>query len=170
MLGTRQDGDRGAGSARPATRRRHGSVGRANRLPRAAPLRRASDLERSLITGRVNADYEAIVVLDLQGHTGEKRRLEAVVDTGFSGFLTVTPAIVTELALPFLMTGRAILADGSEARFPVRSAVVLWDDQPVSVEVEAADTTLLIGMRLLEGYRLCADSHDGGRVTIEQLP
>jgi len=122
-----------------------------------------------VITGRVNADYEAVVVLDLQGLTGETRRLEAVVDTGFSGFLTVTPAIVTELALPFLMMGRALLADGSEAQFPVHSAVVLWDDQPVSVDVEAADTTPLVGMRLLEGYRLCADVHDGGGVTIQCL-
>ena len=123
-----------------------------------------------MITGRVNADYEAIVVLDLQGRTGETRRLEAIVDTGFSGFLTVTPAIVTELALPFLMMGRAVLADGSEAKFPVHSAVVLWDDQPVSVDVEAADTTPLVGMRLLEGFQLCTDAHDGGRVTIQRLP
>ena len=123
-----------------------------------------------MITGRVNADYEAIVVVNLQGRTGETRRLEAVVDTGFSGFLTVTPAIVTELALPFLMMGRALLADGSEAQFPVHSAVVLWDDQPVSVDVEAADTTPLVGMRLLEGYRFCTDAQDGGRVTIQRLP
>lgn len=123
-----------------------------------------------MITGRVNADYEAIVVVNLQGQTGETRRLEAVVDTGFSGFLTVTPAIVAELALPFLMMGRAILADGSEAQFPVHSAVVFWDNEPVAVDVEAADTTPLIGMRLLEGFQLCADVHDGGRVTIQRLP
>ena len=123
-----------------------------------------------MITGRVNADYEAIVVVNLQGHTGETRLLEAVVDTGFSGFLTVTPAIVAELALPFLMMGRAILADGSEAQFPVHSGVVVWDGQTVSVDVEAADTTPLIGMRLMEGFRLCTDAHDGGRVTIQRLP
>ncbi|MCY3587149.1 MAG: hypothetical protein OXH40_00485, partial [Chloroflexi bacterium] len=111
----------------------------------AAPLRRAPHPERSVITGQVNADYEAIVVVNLQGRRGEMRRLEAVVDTGFSGFLTVTPAIVAELALPFLMMGRALLADDSEAQFPVHSAVVLWDDQPVSVDVEAADTTPLAG-------------------------
>ena len=78
-----------------------------------------------MITGQVNADYEAIVVVNLQGRRRETRRLEAVFDTGFSGFLTVPPAIVAELALPFLLIGRAILADGSEPRFPVHSAVVL---------------------------------------------
>ena len=44
-----------------------------------------------MITGQVNADYEAIVVVNLQGHTGETQQLEAVVDTGFSRFLTVPP-------------------------------------------------------------------------------
>lgn len=120
-----------------------------------------------MITGQVNADYEAIVVVNLQGRRRETRRLEAVFDTGFSGFLTVPPAIVAELALPFLLIGRAILADGSEPRFLVHSTVVLWDDQSVTDDVEAADTTPLVGMRLLERYRLCAEAHDGGGVTIQ---
>ena len=121
-----------------------------------------------MITGRVNAHYEAIVSLSLQGPTGRTQVIEAVGDTGFSGFLTLTPSMVDALRLPFLMMGQAMLADGREARFPIHSATVLWDNQPVSVDAEAADTKPLIGMRLLDGYRLCADVYDGGRVTIER--
>lgn len=36
--------------------------------------------------------------------------------------------------------------------------------------VDAADTTPLIGIRLLDGYRLCAGVRDGVNVTIARLP
>ena len=45
-----------------------------------------------MIEGVVNAAHEAVVTLHLQEPQGRIRAIEAVVDTGFTGFLTVTPA------------------------------------------------------------------------------
>ena len=39
--------------------------------------------------GSVNAAYEAIIPLRVQGLEGRNRDIEAVVDTGYSGFLTL---------------------------------------------------------------------------------
>ena len=121
-----------------------------------------------MITGHVNAHDEAVATLILRGPTGQTQEIEAIVDTGFTGFLTVTPAMVAALELPFQMMGRATLADGQETTFPMHAVTVMWDGQAVIVDAEEADTTPLIGMRLLDDHRLCVDIHDGGRVTIER--
>ena len=120
-----------------------------------------------MIEGVVNAAYEPIVTLDVQGPSGQASEIEAVIDTGFTGYLTVTPALVTELGLRYLSRGWATLADGSEVPFDVYDVTVLWDGQAVRVEADAADTTPLVGMRLLDSHNLYIEVENGGRVTIQ---
>ena len=60
-----------------------------------------------MIEGAVNAAHEAVVGLRVRGPSGRTRDVRAVVDTGFSRFLTVTPAMVTELGLDYRSRGRA---------------------------------------------------------------
>ena len=55
-----------------------------------------------MIEGVVNAAYEAVVTLPVQGPAGQSREVEAVIDTGFNRFLTLPPALVAELDLPFV--------------------------------------------------------------------
>lgn len=85
-----------------------------------------------MIEGVVNAAYEPIVILGVQSPTGRASEIEAVIDTGFTGFLTVTPALVSELGLRYLTRGWASLADGSEVPFDVYDVTVLWDDPSAS--------------------------------------
>ncbi len=120
-----------------------------------------------MIEGVVNAAYEPIVTLAVQGPSGQSQEIETVIDTGFTGFLTVTPALATELGLPLEGTGRATLADGSEVTFDVYDVAVLWDGQPRYVLADAADTTPLVGMRLLDNHDLSIQVRDGGRVIIQ---
>ena len=120
-----------------------------------------------MIEGVVNAAYEPVVTLAVQGPSRQTAETEAVVDTGFTGFLTVTPALVTELGLVHEGISRATLADGSEVTFDVYDVAVLWDDQPKHVLADAADTTPLVGMRLLDNHNLNIDVVDGGRVIIQ---
>ena len=120
-----------------------------------------------MIEGVVNAAYEPVVTLAVKGPSGQTTETEAVIDTGFTGFLTVTPALVTELGLVLEGTSRATLADGSEVTFDVYDVAVLWDGQPKYVLADAADTTPLVGMRLLDNHNLNIDVVDGGRVIIQ---
>ena len=120
-----------------------------------------------MIAGAVNAAYEPVVTLVVQGPAGETREIDAVIDTGFTGFLTVTPALARELGLDFLGMGLATLADGSEVTFPYYSVAVLWDGQPRNIEADAADTTPLVGMRLLDRHILNVEVEIGGRVLIQ---
>ncbi len=120
-----------------------------------------------MIEGVVNAAYEPVVVLDVQGPSGQASEIEAIIDTGFTGFLTVTPALATELELALEGTSRATLADGSEVTFDVYDVAVLWDGQPKYVLADAADTTPLVGMRMLDRHNLNINVEDGGRVVIQ---
>lgn len=117
-----------------------------------------------MIEGAVNAAYEAIVSLTVRGQEGHTREIEAVVDTGFNGFLNLPPDVVAELGLPFVSIGRAILADGSEISYDVYGVAVLWDGQPRYIEADAADTTPLVGMQLLDRHSLYVEVEGGGRV------
>ncbi len=120
-----------------------------------------------MIEGVVNAAYEAVVPLSVRGPEGGVRDIEAVIDTGYNGFLTLPPVLVRELDLPFVAIGQAILADGGEATFNIHSVTVLLDGQLKAVDVYVADTAPLVGMRLLDGHSLHVEVEDGGRVVIE---
>ena len=120
-----------------------------------------------MIEGVVNTDHEAVVTLAVHGPSGRTREIEAVVDTGYSGFLTVTPALVAELGLDYRGRSRATLADGSEVSFEVYDLTVLWDGRARHIRGDVADTAPLLGMSLLDAHRLCVDVEDGGRVVIE---
>jgi clan AA aspartic protease len=123
-----------------------------------------------MIIGMVNANLEATIrlgVISLQGHPQD---IEAVIDTGFTGFLTLPPALVTALGLSWLCRQPGILADGRVEYFDVYIATVIWDGQPHTIEVEVADTEPLVGMSLLDRHSLRIDVLSGGAVTISALP
>ena len=103
-----------------------------------------------MIAGVVNGNREAIIRLVVTGPTGQQQDTEAIIDTGFTGFLTLPPARVAALELSWRSRQPGILADGSVDIFDVYVASVMWDGQPRNVEVEAADTEPLVGMSLLE--------------------
>ncbi len=119
-------------------------------------------------TGVVNDRLEAIISLSVQGPTGETRSFDAVLDTGFGGFLTLPASLIAELKLPFVGMGRATLGDGSEVTFPFYDVPVLWDGGLRYGLVEAAETTPLLGMAMLDGHNLHVEVRVGGRVTIER--
>jgi len=122
-----------------------------------------------MITGMVNANREAAIRLLVRGPQGHQQEIEAIIDTGFTGFLTLPPLLVTALGLAWLCRQPGILADGRVEYFDVYVATVIWDGQPCTVEVEAADTEPLVGMSLLEHHALRIDILDGGSVSITAL-
>ena len=80
-----------------------------------------------MITGSVNADFEAIVTLSVCSAKGTVHTQDAIIHTGFDGWLSLPPASIAQLNLRWKRRGRAILGDGSECIFNVYEAVVLWD-------------------------------------------
>ena len=63
----------------------------ARRLPGGRQSRGRRPAENRVIEGAVNAAQEAVVGLRVRGPSGRTRDVRAVVDTGFSRFLTLRP-------------------------------------------------------------------------------
>jgi clan AA aspartic protease len=122
-----------------------------------------------MMQGRVNQRCEAVISVAVRGGSTVKF-VDAVIDTGFNGFLSLPIDIIIELGLPWNYRDRATLGDGSETLFDVYDAEVIWDGQYREIEINAAETEPLLGMRMLKGYRLQVDAIEGGLVTIEILP
>ena len=120
-----------------------------------------------MIEGVVNSAYEAVIPLSLRGPAGQAQEVEAVIDTGFTGFVTLPPSLVAELGLVFMGTSEATLADGSEVSFDAYDVTILWEGQPRDVLIDEADTTPLVGMLLLDRHNLNIDVESGGRVLIQ---
>lgn len=115
----------------------------------------------------VNVAYEAVVTLIVRSPAGQMLEIEAVVDTGYNGYLTLPTAVVTELGLPLLGASRATLANGAVETFDVHEATVLWDGQPRDIEADATGGTPLVGMLLLLGHELSIQVRTGGRVIVQ---
>lgn len=123
-----------------------------------------------MMTGTVNADLEGVLRLAVRDAGGQSQDVEAVIDTGFNGFLTLPPALIAVLGLPWLCRQQGQLADGSVQAFDVYVATVEWDGQLRSVEVDAAEAQPLIGMALLLGSELRIHVIPNGSVTITAQP
>ena len=120
-----------------------------------------------MIEGAVNAFYEPVVTLSLHGPGGQMQEVEAVIDTGYNGLLTLPSSVVTELGLPHRGYGEASLADGSVVEFDIYGVTVLWDGQPRHIEADEANTIPLVGMMLLDRHNLNIDVEHDGRVLIQ---
>ena len=67
-----------------------------------------------MISGVVGACREAKIRLAVQDAKGHEQEIAAIVDTGFNGSLTLPPALIGALGLPWRTRGRVILANGAE--------------------------------------------------------
>jgi clan AA aspartic protease len=122
-----------------------------------------------MILGSVNANREAIVQIAVLNDNKQIKAIKAVIDTGYTGDLMLPRAIVDELGLTLRGIQDAVLGDGSIKIFEMYAGYVIWDGQVRRAEVNASETECLIGMGLLEDYKLEIEGRSGGVVKIFSL-
>jgi clan AA aspartic protease len=121
-----------------------------------------------MITGTVTGQ-EARIRLMIRGPGRREQVIDAVIDTGFTGALTLPHSLVKKLKLPWDNVGRGTLADGSECLFEIYRTTVIWDRRVRRVLVSEANAEPLVGMELLEGHELKMHVRPGGKVSIKRL-
>lgn len=122
-----------------------------------------------MITGKF-INRELIVGLELIGPEPQTQRIEAVVDTGFNGYLTLPRSLIVNLRLPFAGHRRGELADGSVVLLHVFLGTIVWHGKPREVLISQTAGGPLVGRSLLEQNRVGFDATEGGILTIDELP
>jgi clan AA aspartic protease len=122
-----------------------------------------------MITGVVNADLEACVQLTVRGPDGRSRRIKAIIDTGFDGWLSLPSALIAELGLVWDHQTYSTLADGSQVLTEIYLGYVVWHRRRRLVDIDEADTDPLVGSGLLAGFEMKAQFRARGPVTIKPL-
>ena len=123
-------------------------------------------------TGRVRLtedQFRATWMLQVFGANGVPARIEAVVDTGFSGEIALPERLVGQLGLKRLGTKEIRVADGRLIDAWYHELEIEWQDGFRHVEVISTETFPLIGMALLRGSRLCVMVEDAGEVEITPI-
>lgn len=127
-----------------------------------------------MISGQVKSDYadgaglEALIPINIVNSIGAFQTLEAVVDTGFSGALSLPESSVVELGLDYRGDRPITLADGQTHFKRTYLAGLLWHGQPIDVRAHMMGDKPMVGVALLSPCHLTIDLWDGGAVVIEE--
>ncbi len=122
-----------------------------------------------MIHGVVSRNREATISLVVVNESRQTKLITAVIDTGYTGFLSLPSEIISELGLSWTGVDRGTLGDGSEVTFEVYAAKVIWDGEYRDIPINEAETDPLVGISLLYGYDLHIQTVEGGDVTIKLL-
>ncbi len=120
-----------------------------------------------MITGVITADREAAIRFPMRDKEGQEQQIQAVIDTGFDGYLTLPDSLVNAPGLSYHSQIIVTLGDGSRRVLRQYEATAVWDGQERDVLVLAADGGPLVGMAMLYGHDVFLNVVDGGRVTIQ---
>src|SRR5436853_7066547 len=107
-----------------------------------------------MISGRVTVNREAMIQLEVVGPARQSQGIDAVIDTGFNGYVTLPRNLIDSLNLPSVGTRRATLGDGSIVVLEVYLAALSWHGREREVLVLHAEGGPLLGMSLLYGNRV----------------
>lgn len=121
-----------------------------------------------MISGRVSAELDPLVVVEIRNGQGDLRPVEVIVDTGFSGELALPPDLIQSLELDYIDDVSVALVDGREGRFRAYDGVVSWHGRRREVMAIDLGGDPLLGMALLLECRLTVSARPGGAVLIEE--
>ncbi len=77
-----------------------------------------------MITGFVNANRDAVIRFPVYDQNGQVHEIQAVIDTGFSGYLNLPETLVNALKLPYHSRTIVTLGDGSDRIYA--NILLLW--------------------------------------------
>ena len=111
---------------------------------------------------------EARITVDIVGANQVFQTLEVVVDTGYTGWMSLPETVINAIGLDYAGIRPATLANGQTVPTAAYNAGLLWHGQPVDVVVQSLNNKPMIGTELLAYYHLAIDWWDGGDVIIEE--
>ncbi len=122
-----------------------------------------------MIRGRVDLDLQVIVPIEVRGKDGIVRSIEAVLDTGFDGCLSLPGDLIDQLGWESDLPVNVKLANGGEVLWDTWDGYVVWHGRLLNALIFEVNETPLLGMELLEDSQLNIQVLPGGNVLIEEM-
>ena len=123
-----------------------------------------------MMTGEYADSDEIFVPLTLRGADGHEEQVNAVIDTGFTGFLVLPTPLMQTLGFPQMDFAEVILGDNSVTELALHEVNVLWHGGERTVLAYASEGDALLGMSLLRGSIGTIQFFPGGVSQIEPRP
>lgn len=95
------------------------------------------------------------------------RLVDAMLDTGFSGAVSLPLRVVEELRLERTGDQLINLADGSEIRVGAYVGFIGFSGRRYRCAVLATGDVPTVGMHLMKGMKVCFEAVEGGAIEIE---
>jgi clan AA aspartic protease len=122
-----------------------------------------------VITGTISAQREGIIRLTLSDAYAMPRDIDFMVDTGYTGELTLPPELMADLGLRRIGLARLFLGDGHVAITDDYEAAIDWYGESIVVTVSQAECEPLIGMSLMYGFELVMPILESATLKLERL-
>ncbi len=119
-----------------------------------------------MIRGKVSGDQQALVTVDILDDEGLLQPIEVVLDTGFTGYLTLPSDSIQELGLPSVGRRTFELANGELFEFEAYLAAVSWHGRLSDALVLKSDSAPLLGMTLLWRSRMFVECLETGEAIV----
>jgi hypothetical protein len=121
-----------------------------------------------MMHGVVNQSCEAILPIVVKNNS-KTQLADAVIGYRLFRLLNLTFLHYCQSELTWKGRGTATLGDGTACIFEVYIAILIWDGQYRTIDINESETVLLIGMQLLRGFDLRIQTIEGGSVKISAL-
>jgi clan AA aspartic protease len=112
---------------------------------------------------------EPFVQIVLREPARVSAELEVVLDTGFTGDMTLPAHLVAQVGLTEAGWTRAELANGQVIGLKLYRGFLDFAGETKEVYVLATGSEPLLGMSALHGFEVCLDVQDGGEIRISPL-
>ena len=123
---------------------------------------------RGAVTRNPGGGLEAWIAVSVMDAYGDLQQCEVIVDTGFTGWLTLPEADIRRLGLVRAGSRDSITASGNAESFDYYETWVSRHGQLHEIDVCQSIDQPLLGTGLLEGSRVAVDAWDGGDAIIAE--
>lgn len=117
-----------------------------------------------------NEGLFAVLTINVLDQDSQPHRIYSVIDTGFTGDITMSPQVIQRIAPEYEGRTEVELADGSIAHTDAYIGSILWHGESREVRIFEAEGAPLIGMGLLRGSALNIQAVAGGTVGVDEMP
>ena len=122
-----------------------------------------------MIRGQVNTRRQPCISVEVGDGDGDFQWVEAIVDAGFNGHLTLPLAAILQLGLELDTLSTVTLATGLQEVVNTWNGYIRWHDRLRRITVLETRGSPLLGTRLLEGSELTVQMRVDGEVVVEEL-